>query len=193
MSNTERESMTESKEDVPDWMHLSKNEELLWSGHQSMWTYLPTYLTGAILIVAAAALPILEVSLPASIPATILGVSAVLVILGIGVLVLTYLQYRTHLYAITSEQVFHRRGILSRNIDQVRMEQVQNTSCNQSIVERLLSFGTVQLDTAGTANIELNLWGIHRPRKVNRIVTNRLNEMSTADRNQPAQENTQTA
>lgn len=185
--------MAEPQEDVPEWMQLSKNEELLWSGHQSMWTYIPTYLTGAILIAAAAALPILEVSLPASIPATILGVSVVLVALGIGVLVLTYLQYRTHLYAITSEQVFHRSGILSRNIDQVRMEQVQNTSCNQSIVERLLSFGTVQLDTAGTANIELDLWGIHRPRKVNRIVTNRLNEMSTADRDQPAQENAQTA
>ena len=185
--------MTEPKEDVPEWMHLSKNEELLWSGHQSMWTYIPTYLTGAILIAAAAALPILEVSLPVAIPATILGVSVVLVALGIGVLVLTYLQYRTHLYAITSEQVFHRSGILSRNIDQVRMEQVQNTSCNQSIVKRLLSFGTVQLDTAGTASVELNLWGIHCPRKVNRIVTNRLNEMSTADRDQPAQENAQTA
>ena len=193
MSNTEGEPMTEPKEDVPEWMHLSKNEELLWSGHQSMWTYIPTYLTGAILIAAAAALPILEVSLPAAIPATILGVSVVLVALGIGVLVLTYLQYRTHFYAITSEQVFHRSGILSRNIDQVRMEQVQNTSCNQSIVERLLSFGTVQLDTAGTASVELNLWGIHRPRKVNRIVTNRLNEMSTADRDQAAQENAQTA
>ena len=193
MSNTEGEPMAEPQEDVPEWMQLSKNEELLWSGHQSMWTYIPTYLAGAILIAAAAALPILEVSLPASMPATILGVSVVLVALGIGVLVLTYFQYRTHLYAITSEQVFHRSGILSRNIDQVRMEQVQNTSCNQSIVERLLSFGTVQLDTAGTANIELNLWGIHRPRKVNRIVTNRLNEMSTADRDQPAQENAQTA
>ncbi|WP_273837069.1 PH domain-containing protein [Halococcus sp. PRR34] len=183
--------MSESEPEVPEWMHLSDNEELLWSGHQSMWTYIPTYLTGAILIAAAAALPIIGVSLPASIPVTILGVSVVLVIAGIGVLAVTYLQYRTHLYAITTEQVFHRSGILSRNIDQVRMEQIQNTSCNQSVVERLLSFGTVQLDTAGTANVELNLWGIHGPRKVNRIVTNRLNEMSTGSRNQPAQESTQ--
>lgn len=185
--------MSESQHDVPEWMHLSENEELLWSGLQSRWTYIPTYLTGAILIAAAAALPILGVSLPSTIPATIPGVSVVLVALGIGVLVLTYLQYRTHLYAVTTEQVFHRSGILSRNIDQVRMEQVQNTSCSQSVVERLLSFGTVQLDTAGTANVELNLWEIPRPRRVNRIVTTRLNEMSTASREQPAQENTQTA
>ena len=163
----------------PDWMQLTEDEDLLWVGHQSLWAYVSGFLTAVLIVALGVGLPILSPALPSFVPIGTLVLGGVTALAGIALAGVTYLQYRFHIYAVTSEQVYQRRGIVSQNIDQVRMEQIQNTSCSQSVIERLLSFGTVQLDTAGTANIELNLWDIKQPQSVNQIVTKRLNEMST--------------
>lgn len=172
------ESTGKSGPPKPDWMQLTDNEELLWSGHQSLWSFVPSLVSGLLLAAIGIGVLIVDPSLPVFVPIGVLGIAGLTIV---GALLLTaamYLQYRMHLYAVTTEQVYHRSGIVSRNIERVRMEQIQNTACNQGIIERLLSFGTVQLDTAGTANIELNLWGIKNPRSVSRIVTEQLNERS---------------
>jgi membrane protein YdbS with pleckstrin-like domain len=172
------ESTGEGGPPKPDWMQLTDNEQLLWSGHQSLWSFAPSLVSGILLAAIGVGVLIANPSLPAFVPISVVGIAGITVV---GALLLTagmYLEYRMHLYAVTTEQVYHRSGIVSRNIERVRMEQIQNTACSQGILERLLSFGTVQLDTAGTANIELNLWAIKNPRSVSRIVTEQLNERS---------------
>lgn len=162
----------------PDWMQLTDNEELLWSGRRSFWSFAPSLVSGLLLVAIGIGVLIVDPSLPEFIPIGVVGIAGLTIV---GAMLLTaamYLEFRMHLYAITSEQVYHRSGIISRSIERVRMEQIQNTACSQGIVERLLSFGTVQLDTAGTANVELNLWAINEPRSVSRIVTKQLNKRS---------------
>lgn len=168
--------------DTPNWLQLSENEDLLWSGRQSLWTYIPALITGVLLALAGIALAIVGPDLPSFVPAGSIGAGFILVAFGIIIAGVTYLQYRLNLYAITSEQVYHRSGILARNVNQVRMEQIQNTSCNQSVIERLLSFGDVQLDTAGSAQVELHLWGVNNPQSINQTITNQLNRLSGQSR-----------
>ena len=163
----------------PDWLTLTEDEDLLWKGRQSLWTYVSGFLTSVIVVVAGIALAILNPSLPSFLPAGALITGLAIVLIGIAIGIFIYPQYRFNLYAISSEQVYYRSGVLARDVTQVRMEQIQNTACNQGILERILSFGDVRLDTAGSAQVELHLWGVKSPQTVNQIVTTRLNEISS--------------
>ncbi|MDX6667805.1 MAG: hypothetical protein QOK04_1185, partial [Solirubrobacteraceae bacterium] len=59
-----------------------------------------------------------------------------------------------------------RKGILSRHVQQTRLERVQNVNTDQSVIERLLQVGTVDFDTAGTDDSDFSFVGVAQPEKV---------------------------
>jgi len=161
------------------WLHLTDDEELLWTDNPCIWEYLPLFAVGIGVIALGAAIGVSIIDLPSVIPieTEVLGVGVI--VLGVLLLAATYLQRRSTRFAVTSAEVYHKRGIIARNIDELRLEQIQNTSCNQSILQRLLSYGDVELDTAGGSSIEITIYSVSRPRKVNRIISKQLSELST--------------
>ncbi|WP_306060484.1 PH domain-containing protein [Natronococcus wangiae] len=55
---------------------------------------------------------------------------------------MTYLCWLRLLYVITDEEIYVKYGLISRDITQVRLDR-ENTAYDQSILERVLSFGDV--------------------------------------------------
>ena len=51
-------------------------------------------------------------------------------------------------YTITDRRLNIKRGIVSRTIQETRLERVQNVNYNQSVVQRMLQIGDVDFDTA---------------------------------------------
>ena len=66
-------------------------------------------------------------------------------------------------FTITNERLHIRRGLLSKQIQQTRLERVQNVNTDQSALERVLRVGTVDFDTAGTDDSDFVFDGVASP------------------------------
>jgi uncharacterized membrane protein YdbT with pleckstrin-like domain len=67
---------------------------------------------------------------------------------------------------VTTQRLYIRRGMLSRRVQQTRIDRVQNVNTEQSLRERMLRVGTVDFDTAGTDDSEFRFVGIANPGEV---------------------------
>lgn len=155
--------------DVPEWVHLTDDEELLWVGHPSLRPVAPFLAFGVLLILVGLALTSVA-------PPGLWFVPLVLVPVGLVIVARWYLVRWAVKYAITSEEVYKKTGIISRDVTQLRLDRVQNTNFSQSLTERLFSYGDIRIDTAGTGDTELVFEDIDRPEKVNGIITRQLDE-----------------
>ena len=66
-------------------------------------------------------------------------------------------------YMVTNQRLYIRRGILSKKVQQTRIDRVQNVNTEQRFRDRLLRVGTVDFDTAGTDDSEFRFVGISDP------------------------------
>jgi uncharacterized membrane protein YdbT with pleckstrin-like domain len=128
-------------------MDLQQGENVIYEGHPSWRSIIHFYILGvlAVLVVAAAAAglsQLIEDEVKGAWVA-IGAIAAFLVLLLVG-----WLKRIATDYMITDRRLIIRRGILSRNVDQTRIDRVQNVSSHQSFLQRLLRVGTVDFDTA---------------------------------------------
>jgi uncharacterized membrane protein YdbT with pleckstrin-like domain len=76
----------------------------------------------------------------------------------------------TTTYAITDRRLHIKRGIISREIQQTRLERVQNVNYNQTFFQRILQVGDVDFDTAGSGDYDFSFDGVANPEEVVRKV-----------------------
>jgi uncharacterized membrane protein YdbT with pleckstrin-like domain len=53
-------------------------------------------------------------------------------------------------YVLTTERIIVRRGMIARTGTEIPLESINNVLFSQSVVERLLGYGDVLLESAGT-------------------------------------------
>jgi len=134
---------------------LHPDEEVVFEGHPSWRALLSYYVpaVGGVLVVAALVWLLAEVWI---------GILAGAVLLA-AVLVYGLVKRIATVYMVSSQRLFIRRGILSKRIQQTRIERVQNVNTDQSLLDRILRVGTVDFDTAGTDDSEFRFVGIASP------------------------------
>ena len=71
-----------------------------------------------------------------------------------------------------------RRGILSKHVQQTRVDRIQNVNTDQRFRDRVLRVGTVDFDTAGTDDADFRFVGISNPVRVARAVDVALRDLS---------------
>ena len=136
-------------------MDLHPDEEVVFEGHPSWRALLSYYVpaVGGVLVVTALVWLLAEVWI---------GILAGAVLLA-AVLVYGLVKRIATVYMVSSQRLFIRRGILSKRIQQTRIERVQNVNTDQSLLDRILRVGTVDFDTAGTDDSEFRFVGIASP------------------------------
>ena len=72
------------------------------------------------------------------------------------------------------------RGLLSKHVQQTRIERVQNVNTNQTFVSRVLRVGTVDFDTAGTDDSDFTFTGVGNPHEVVEAVDHAQREASAS-------------
>ena len=77
------------------------------------------------------------------------------------------------------------RACFSRQIHETRLERVQNVNSRQSLLERLLRVGTVDFDTAGSAEFDFSFRGVAEPERIVRTVDRAIHERSGAGAHDP--------
>ena len=151
-------------------MDLHPGEQVVFEGHPSWRALLSFYLGG----IAAAVVLAVVVALIASVAVGII-VGAVLVaaVIGLGLFKRT-----ATTYLVTTQRLYIRRGMLSKRVQQTRIDRVQNVNTAQSLRERLLGVGTVDFDTAGSDDSEFRFVGIADPGEVVNAVDRAQREAS---------------
>ncbi len=95
------------------------------------------------------------------------GLVILIAVVGVAVVVLAgFIKRVTTHYTITNRRLHIQRGIISRDIQETRLERVQNVNYNQSPLERLLQVGDVDFDTAAGDDYNFIFFGVANPADV---------------------------
>ena len=139
-------------------MDLHPGEDVVYEGHPSWRALLGFYLTG----IVGAALIAAIVALAASVTiGVIVGVVLVALVILVG-----FVRRMATTYMVSNQRLYIRRGILSKRVQQTRIDRVQNVNTDQSLMERILRVGTVDFDTAGTDDSDFTFVGLSNPSRV---------------------------
>lgn len=172
----------ENPEDA-DWLHLGDDETVRWIGRPSRYTI--TMALGAALALAIVGVVLtawlVSVVGASDAPAWVSYLPLVLTAAGLFRAVRTYLDWVRLLYVITDEEIYVKHGLVSRDVTQVRLSRVQNTGYSQSTLERVLSYGDVEVFTAGTGTQDIVLENVPHPVRVTEILTTLLGEQDHGD------------
>jgi uncharacterized membrane protein YdbT with pleckstrin-like domain len=98
------------------------------------------------------------------------GIPLSVVLIGIPIVVAAYLQYTNTNYVITNRGLYSKRGILSRDVQQIGFDKIQNISYSQSALGSYFGFGSVDVSTAGGSGVELQLRSIPDPASVQELI-----------------------
>jgi uncharacterized membrane protein YdbT with pleckstrin-like domain len=77
------------------------------------------------------------------------GVALVIFLIGTVPLAGAYLRYRCSEFAVTDKRVLIKTGIIKRHTLETLLNKVENISVEQSVLGRLLNFGTIQVTGTG--------------------------------------------
>ncbi len=140
-------------------LNLSPGEQVIFQGHPSWRAILGFYLKGVLI---AAILGVIAKLFSAG-----AGTVFLIVLVAIGLTVLIGLVKRVSTtYTITDRRLNIKRGIASREVQETRLERVQNVNYRQSVYQRLMQIGDVDFDTAATDDSNFIFVGVASPANV---------------------------
>ena len=151
-------------------MDLHPGEVVVFEGHPSWRAVLSFYIggfAGAIVIGVIVAL----------VTSVALGVVVGVVLIALVIVAGIVKRWATD-YMVSNQRLYIRRGILSKHVQQTRVDRVQNVNTDQRVRDRILRVGTVDFDTAGTDDSDFKFVGISNPVGVAQAVDRALRDLT---------------
>ena len=130
-----------------DWLTLDEDEEVVWADTPHRLSLVPAF---------------------------VVGVPLSLVLVGIPIVVGAYLSHRNTNYVVTTTALYRKTGVLSRDVQRIEFDKVQNTSYRQSALGSSLGYGTVDISTAGGSGIEMRFSSVAEPQHVQTLINERI-------------------
>jgi uncharacterized membrane protein YdbT with pleckstrin-like domain len=138
---------------------LAPGEQVMFEGHPSWRSIIAFYVKGLLLVTV--------VCFVIAIAGGDAGLVTLVAVVGVAVVILAGFVKRIFTnYTITNRRLHIQRGIISREIQETRLERVQNVNYNQSILQRLLQVGDVDFDTAAGDDYNFVFAGVADPDEV---------------------------
>ena len=136
-------------------INLHPGERVIFEGHPSWRAILGFYLKGALVAVVLGFI------------ANVIDGGATTFIVVLVVLALTlvigFVKRVATTYTITDRRLNIKRGIISKEVQETRLERVQNVNYRQSVYQRLMQIGDVDFDTAATDDYNFVFAGVADP------------------------------
>ncbi|WP_148413432.1 PH domain-containing protein [Haloferax sp. KTX1] len=134
-----------------DWLTLDDDEEVLWADTPHPYSLVPSF---------------------------IVGVPLSLVLIGIPLLVGSYLSHTNTNYVVTSDALYRKTGVLSRSVQRIEFDKVQDTSYSQTFLGAQFGYGSVNISTAGGSGIEMSFRNVADPQSLQTLVNERIKRRS---------------
>ncbi|MFC4544496.1 PH domain-containing protein [Halosolutus amylolyticus] len=122
-----------------EWLSLEDDEEIVWASGPDRRTLVPAFVVG----------------IPLSI-----------VLIGIVIIAGEYLRVTNTHYVVTTQALYKKTGVVSRDVKRIEHGKVQDISYSQSAVGNYFGYGTVEVSTAGGSGVELSFKSVPDPRAV---------------------------
>jgi len=100
----------------------------------------------------------------------VLSVLLCLVIVGIPILIVWYLECRATNLIVTDQRTTLRRGILSKKTNEVYHDNVRNVQIHQTLMDRIFKVGYIGISSAGQGGVEIEVKGIPNPEEVKSLI-----------------------
>jgi len=137
----------------------------MFQGHPSWRSIIAFYIKGLFVVLIAAFVVGIVTNIAGD--STDAGLVALVAVVGVAVVVLAgFIKRITVHYTITTRRLHIKRGIISREIQETRLERVQNVNYDQSALQRLLQVGDVDFDTAAGDDYNFVFAGVANPEEV---------------------------
>ena len=148
---------------------LHPGERILYEGHPSWRAILDFYLKGILATAVICLLVALATGLIGD--ETNKSLVAIIALVGVAVTILAGFVKRVATnYTITDRRLHIKRGIVSRTIQETRLERVQNVNYHQTVMQRMLQVGDVDFDTAAGDDYNFVFSGVAEPADVVHMV-----------------------
>jgi uncharacterized membrane protein YdbT with pleckstrin-like domain len=145
-------------------LNLAAGERVIFEGHPSWRAILTFYVKGILLAAVAGLIVALATRIGGDVDSGLVFV-VVLVVLALTALV-GFLKRISTTYSITDRRLHIKRGIISREVQETRLERVQNVNYNQGLLQRIVQVGDVDFDTAGSGDYDFSFDGVANPEVV---------------------------
>ncbi|MEZ5075159.1 MAG: PH domain-containing protein [Solirubrobacterales bacterium] len=147
-------------------LNLGPGEEVVFEGHPCWRAILDFYVKGILIVAVIAVIAALVGASTALVTLIVLVGAAVVVLAGLIRRIATR-------YTITTRRLNIKHGIISRDVQETKIERVQDVNYRQTALQRILQIGDVDFDTAaensasdfifaGVANPEQVVERVHR-------------------------------
>ncbi|EMA07140.1 PH domain-containing protein [Haloferax denitrificans] len=130
-----------------DWLTLDDDEAVLWADTPHPYSLVPSF---------------------------IVGVPLSFVLVGIPLLVGSYLSHKNTNYVVTSDALYRKTGVLSRSVQRIEFDKVQDTSYSQTFLGAQFGYGSVNISTAGGSGIEMSFQNVADPQSLQTLVNERI-------------------
>jgi uncharacterized membrane protein YdbT with pleckstrin-like domain len=144
-------------------LNLAAGERVIFEGHPSWRAILTFYLKGILIAVAAALVTRIFTDSASTLFLVVFVIVAITVLVG-------FIRRVATVYTITDRRLNIKRGIISREVQETRLERVQNVNYNQGLFERIVQVGDVNFDTAGSGDYDFSFDGVADPEEVQQKV-----------------------
>lgn len=163
------ECTSSSMSETLSWTTLTDDEEVLWHEHPVLVAMVGVVVGTLVFDVILAGIGAVMFT---SHTLLVLGGATVLSILIVG---FRFLDLQQTGYVITNQFVYKKTGILGRDVDRTRFQNVQDVSYDQGIIARSLGYGTVKCETAGSGtDSSITFQFVSSPQKVQDLISDRL-------------------
>jgi uncharacterized membrane protein YdbT with pleckstrin-like domain len=159
---------------------LAPGEQIMFQGHPSWRSIISFYVKGMLFVLVIAFLVGLGTRIADGEANT--GLVVLVAVVGVAIVVLAgFIKRITTHYTITNRRLHIKRGIIARDIQETRLERVQNVNYNQGPLERLLQVGDVDFDTAAGDDYNFVFVGVADPAEVVERVTHATSPTGLGD------------
>lgn len=137
-------------------LNLGPSEEIVFEGHPSWRAILGFYIKGIIVVAIVAVIASLAGASTLLVTVIVIGGAAVVVLAGLIRRIATR-------YTITTRRLNIKHGIVSRDVQETKIERVQDVNYRQTVFQRMLQIGDVDFDTAATDDYNFVFAGVADP------------------------------
>lgn len=168
LAESERESKGIPKPDEGESSPEERESAPIWEGGPSLRAFYPFYLVGSLALacttVAALALPLPLWAIGALVP------------LSLFIIALPFALQPAWTFTLTERAARSRFRLWVGKSKSAPLDKVTDTSVEQGPLARLLGFGSVRIDTAGTPFPGVKFWGVEEPFRLRDMIERVVDE-----------------
>ena len=143
---------------------LGPGERVLFEGHPSWRSIVDFYIKGLLATAVVCFLVAIGTEIADERNDSLV---VILAVVGVGVTVLAgFIKRVATSYTITNRRLHIKKGIVSRTIQETRLERVQNVNVSQGVIQRIFQIGDVDFDTAAGDDYNFIFAGVAEPQEV---------------------------